>query len=851
MIKNVLRQVLILLRKLLKITLIILIAESTISQIYCQNINISEQSPINEPYPYVNFGSYSDKTVAGSPDPLVSYRWVNPQAKDGLQIYILKPIKVTSDNSSSFSNLNSLIGNKPDVSVTGTGSITFDFGCENAAWLEFDSPDLIDSESVTMSISEYNEPAIICKEATNPVKTKIPTKYGITYRLELNKELYEGVRFGWIHVNNFSKPWHISDLRLVCQIKPTNYNGSFSCSDSLLTRIWYTGAYTVKLNLLKDYFGAILMDRSDRFSWTGDAHPAQAASMVAFGNYGFVKTNIENTALQDNGIASYALYWVLSLIDYYNYTGDKSILNKYLDNACSKLDAAYRNYGTDPNIGFYGWDERLGAGFENPNSREPENAYKMLSIRAWRDFSETMKEYRRFDLYEKYKKYANTKIKELRQNNDWYNSFGLHAAADAINAGVTTKEEQRIFYTKEFSDRVNRLSFSPFNQYFIIQAMSDMGRYDAALSCVEDLWGGQIKYGGTTFLEVYRPSWNKILNKNDAPIDGQSGFTSLCHPWSAGVTKWLTEEILGIKPTSPGFSTYVIIPHLGETLTSVEGKVLTPHGNIYASFNVKNGQCNIITPIETLGEVGIPKVKKKIVSIQINGQLAWENNKYIKVKDISAAHEDNDFVYLTGVKPGRYDFSVLYSGKTPVYKELPWKYSVNNIKEDSTTRGNWGGVYGSSGFILCSYIGSTLDLKRLPSYVSSVCYGRKINRLWATGVSDKRAPASDAHNNFPRNIGCFHTNDGVNGDQTMTIDITIKHQQTFRVALYFVDWDNAGRRTAVEMFDLQTKKLVAPVKMVKNYSGGKYIVFEYNKSVRFRVNQVRGVEAVLSGIFFD
>ena len=119
---------------------------------------------------------------------------------------------------------------------------------------------------------------------------------------------------------SFTNQWHITGLRLVCQTKPANYNGSFSCSDPMLTRIWYAGAYTVKLNLEANYFGAILIDRGDRISWAGDAHCAQAAALAAFGNDDFIKENIAITANNYNGIASYALYWVLSLIDYYNYT---------------------------------------------------------------------------------------------------------------------------------------------------------------------------------------------------------------------------------------------------------------------------------------------------------------------------------------------------------------------------------------------------------------------------------------------------------------------------------------------------------------------------------------------------
>ena len=817
--------------------------------LYCQNIGNS--SPINEPYPYINPSYFSGSMVSESPDPLVRYRWNDLKSTDGLEIYTLKPVKITTDNPSSFSNLNSLTSDSPRVTVKGTGSIMFDFGVENAAWLEFDSPDLADSDSVEMSISEYNEPAIVNAGAQNPVKTMMPVKYGSTYRLELNKELYEGVRFGWINVRKFSKSWHITGIRLVCQIKPTNYNGSFSCSDSLLTRIWYTGAYTVKLNLEKDYFGAILMERSDRFSWTGDAYLSQAASMVAFSNYDFVKKNLENTSKQDNGIASYSLYWVLSLIDYYNYTGDTATLGNYITNACAKLDSAFSHYGTNPKLGFYGGDERLGDYFENPNCEEAENAYKMLSIRTWREFAIAMKEYGQINLYEKYKGYADEKINELRQNKSWYSSFGLHAESDAVNADFISKKEQKEFYTKEFSDRVNRISYTPFNEYFIIQAMAKMGKFDDAVSTIKDEWGGQIKYGGTTFFEVYIPSWNNVLGKNDSPINGQNGYTSLCHPWSAGVTKWLTEETLGIKPTSPGFSTYSILPHLGRSLTNVAGKVLTPHGDISASFNVATGNCNIITPIGTLGVIGIPKVEKKIESINVNGKLVWKDNKYTEIKNFAKAYEDNEFIYFSGVQPGKYNFSVSYRGTTPTCKKLPWRYAATFVKEDSVTSGNWGGVYGSAGYILCNYIDSTSDLRKLPSYITSVNYNKNINCQWAEGTMDERAPSSSAQNYFPRNAGCIHTNNYVACDQTMTVDINIKGKKTYQVALYFVDWDKKERKTAVEMFDLKTKKLIAPLKIIRNYYGGKYLVFQYNKSVRFRVDQVRGVNASLSGIFFD
>jgi len=811
-------------------------------------------SPIPEPYPYVSSGSFSGPPVPLSPDPLVAYRWPHPQAGDGLEIYLQKPSAVTADTNASFANLSSLTGEHPNVTVNGTGSIQMDFGRENAAWLEFDSPDL--TGSVEMSISEYDQPAITMQgQCAHYVKTLAPVKYGHSYRLELNRQLYEGVRFGWIHVRAFTAPWHITGIRLVSQCKPANYNGSFSCSDPMLTRIWYVGAYTVKLNLLNDQFGAILMDRGDRFSWTGDAHCSQAAALVAFANHDFIKQNLDISANDANGIASYALYWVLSLIDYYNYTGDAATLGGYINNAVAKLDHAYAIYGTNPRLEFYGWDERLGFGFQNANCPESQQAYQMLSIRAWKDFAATMGAYGRPDLQAKYNGYANEKLAGLRQNAGWYRSLGLHAGADAVTTGLLNDSEKSAIFAQQFTDRVNRLSYSPFNQYFVIQAFALLGKYDDALSSINDLWGSEINYGGTTFFEVSRPSWTAGLGSNGPVPNGKCGLTSLCHPWSAGVTKWLSEEVLGIKPTAPGFTTYQILPHLGRTLTSVSGKTATPLGDIQASFDVASGLCTVSAPAGTMGKIGIPKVEKNIRSITINGALAWDG-AFHSVTGIGGAGEDAEFVYFTGVQPGAYSVKVSYTGSTPRYHAPAEQYAARFIKEDATTHGNWGGVYGKDGYVLCNYNGNGNDKKSLPPYVSSVSYNldgsdQPNAAIWASGTSDTRALAADSNNPIFRNAACLYTDKFIGGRTTMTATINCTGTNLYQVALYFVDWDNIGRRLAVAMYDARTLNLVAPEKVVTNFYGGKYLVYTFNKSVKFRIDHVRGDNAVLSGIFFN
>ena len=320
----------------------------------------------NEPYRPLT-AVKAGKDVPASPDPLVSYRWKRTSADDDLQIYLLKPCTMVSDTPEAFS----VRRQAPDIDVTVSSpcDLMFDFGRVSAGWLEFECDNL--SGQVECSISEFNEPAVFNAGSRHPRKTLAPARYGKVFRLELNDELYEGVRYAWIHVRSVDKPLRIKNVRLVCQARPANYEGSFDTDDPTLNRIWYTAAYTVRLNFLKDYFGAILMERSDRFSWTGDAHTSQAASLVAFGNYEFVRKNLLHTADQSNGILSYPLYWVQSLVDYYLYTGDGELLGQLCDNACAKLDDALEHFDDPRSPAFYGWTNASAPASRIPAALKP------------------------------------------------------------------------------------------------------------------------------------------------------------------------------------------------------------------------------------------------------------------------------------------------------------------------------------------------------------------------------------------------------------------------------------------------------------------------------------------------
>ena len=77
-----------------------------------------------------------------------------------------------------------------------------------------------------------------------------------------------------------------------------------------------------------------------------------------------------------------------------------------------------------------------------------------------------------------------------------------------------------------------------------------------------------------------------------------------------------------------------------------------------------------------------------------------------------------------------------HDGQTPVYTEPPEQYAAEFVRRDAATRGNWGGVYGKDGYVLCNYHGDGKDERSLPAYVTSVDYYRAFPAERPAGCDD-------------------------------------------------------------------------------------------------------------------
>ena len=498
-------------------------------------------APLTEPFPLLHGDDPTGGPAAPtSPDPLVRTTWdSNGVNLTALQRYdTVVPVKWVADPPSAFSGLETLATDKPNVVVKGKGTLRLDWGLEHPAWFEFTSPDLgAQAAGCSAAISEYNEPWQV------KAKVKAVTAYaGGRFRLETNTELYEGVRFSWIIFDPSGPddgaehegaaaaavaPWHITGVRLLSQVKPANYTGAFHSSDPELSGSWYSGAYGSKVNMMPYGFNSILIDRGDRVSIQGDGHPTMAAALSAFGSpdvYELVHTMLKKTDsgcanhsacnVVDSGLMTYPVYWASSVNDWYWASGDTERFLALAPDMARIIDNAVEKF-LQPglNVAFFGWDDRIANGFCGSCNREVQLGFAALTIRACGDFAATLGHAGDAGNASRYNATAHRLAGVLRarpsdSGGAWHEDYGVHAAAYAINAKVlATAAEVALLAKRELSDAVTVCSWSPFNNYWIVQALGNAGKMDYAAAFVKLCWAPMTKLGKGCFWELFSPEW--------------------------------------------------------------------------------------------------------------------------------------------------------------------------------------------------------------------------------------------------------------------------------------------------------------------------------------------------------
>jgi hypothetical protein len=518
----------------------------------------------------------------------------------------------------------------PDPTGSFTPAITLDFGREVAGRVQV--------------ISDNEAP------------TRVSIAYGESMG-ELDQEPYLGVNdlyllpdgsgvgpksaFRYARIQFLSGPSTVRfrAIRLEDIYYPVRYLGSFESSDPLLNRIWETGVYTAHLCMQDDIWDA---PKRDRGRWMGDTDVSGRVIDAVFGDHFLVQDTLTRLigplpiTQPVNGIPGYSSFWLTELADYLGHSGQLQYVSAMHGRILALLHFMDEDFNSQNQFinHTHKWlyvDWAIGLNGDTPASRE---TTVLEYIRAYRAGAWLLRQVGDTANATRYTERAD-QLAGLARSADWLDgAYGprWQTNAMAVISGVAQPDQYGSIWQNVLS-QVGRPTFrpnviSPYYGSYVLDAMASMQHRAQALAWIREYWGGMIGEGATSFWEAYDPAWPKSDPHVDLQADDTAGYRiSLAHGWSSGPAFWLMEQVLGIRPTAPGFTRTTIRPDLID-LAWARGAEPTPHGLLSVDLrrsgdagNVQHGLKAIIDlPPDVRASVIYP-VTAGTTSVLVNGKV--------------------------------------------------------------------------------------------------------------------------------------------------------------------------------------------------------------------------------------
>jgi hypothetical protein len=153
---------------------------------------------------------------------------------------------------------------------------------------------------------------------------------------------------------------------------------------------------------------------------------------------------------------------------------------------------------------------------------------------------------------------------------------------------------------------------------------------------------------------------------------------------------------------------------------------------------------------------------------------------------------------------------------------------------DAATQGAWSGAYGGEGYLIANGPSS------IPGY-AAVSLSQASTYTWAPQTSDPRALQNGL--GAPSRIASAYYGSNFN------INIDFVDNNPHPVALYLLDFDNAGRTETVTVKNAATG-VTLDTETISSFQNGVYAIWNLQGNITINVQRANGASAVVSGIFF-
>ncbi len=405
---------------------------------------------------------------------------------------------------------------------------------------------------------------------------------------------------------------------------PLETKGAFRSSDDLIDRIYTVSDDTLRLCSRLFYLDGV---KRDTWVWAGDAYQSYFLNYYCHFDRDIIKRTTlalrggEPLVSHVNTIVDYSLYWLISLEDYYLYTGDAAFIRSIYQRAEKLMELCILRQNEDGLLAglpgdwvFIDWADMDKTGVLC--------AMQMLYCKALEAMAVCSELVGRPDRQNRYAGMAG-KVREKIDAIFWQEDLGAyvtnavdgkatrqvrrHANIFAVLFGFADEtRRQRILHNVLLNDEVPQIT-TPYFKFYEQDALCRLGRLDRVTEILRSYWGGMLKEGATTFWEEYDPrlSGVKHLEMYHEPYD-----KSLCHAWGASPLYLLGRYYLGVTPTRPGYAEFEVSPAVGVldyfegtvpintgfVRVKVDGAAVEIETNASGGYYVWNGKRVALTP---------------------------------------------------------------------------------------------------------------------------------------------------------------------------------------------------------------------------------------------------------------
>jgi lysophospholipase L1-like esterase len=440
-----------------------------------------------------------------------------------------------------------------------------------------------------------------------------------------------------VEVKGLTSPLEILDVGANFTSQPVEYRGNFECSDTHLNAIWKAARWAVQVCLQTHHLDS--PNHQEPISDPGDYVIEAMVNHYAFAQPWLARQDLRKFAwlLEDehygNFHTSYSIAWLQMLMDYYDYTGDASLVRELAPNVSALLDTYASWRGTNgliseaPNYMFMDWVDIGGFNCHHPPAVIGQGYLTALYYHGLElaarvaamdgDTAQAEKVSRlRPEIAAAFNRelwvadkglYRDGKpFQSLVKPGQWLpadkdiETFSPHVNLLAVLYGLAPREQQATIVERVLAARP--LNTQPWFMHWVFSAIDHANLFE--------------QYGARQMRR-----W-RIVPETQSFREMWSGG-DLSHGWCSTPLVQMSSRVLGVTPGAPGFKTVVIRPLVCD-LTWARGSVPTPQGEVGVAWALSDQKLvlTVSIPANTEAEVTVPTSRFEEPAITLDGQKA-------------------------------------------------------------------------------------------------------------------------------------------------------------------------------------------------------------------------------------